>query len=124
MMKMFGLADGKLIPLPNGEAHVYVYFNPDEKEKSFLTGQLLIDDHTLSSSLDPEELGRIEFEENHLAAIIKRPKKYCSQDNFIFKMSSVGIFLFADQLIIVVREEDLSLDGRVFSKMHTLQDVF
>lgn len=125
MLKTFQLIDGKLAAATgNDPQQLYVYSNPDETERQFLTGQLGIDEHTLNSSLDPEEVGRIEFEANHLAAIIKRPKKYTSQDNFIFKISSIGLFLFADKLIVIVSEEELLWEKKIFSRMHSIRDIF
>ena len=107
-----------------GPAALYVYVNPDEKEKAQLITTSAIDEHTFHSSLDPEEVGRIEFEDNHLAAIIKKPKKYSSEDNFIFKISSVGLFLFTDKLIVVSGEDDLTWEGRLFSRLHSVRDIF
>ena len=124
MLKTFYLMDGKLSQTGAGPAALYVYVNPDEKERVQLITTLAIDEHTFHSSLDPEEVGRIEFEDNHLAAIIKKPKKYSSEDNFIFKISSVGLFLFTDKLIVVSGEDDLTWEGRLFSRLHSVRDIF
>lgn len=105
-------------------AQVLVYIDPDLHERSRLITQLAIDEHTLGSSLDPEELGRIEFETSHLAAIIKRPRRYSSEDNFLFKVHSVGLFLFAERLVIVCAEDVFSWEGRTFSKIYTVRDLF
>lgn len=59
-----------------------------------------------------------------MAAIIKRPKKYCVQDNFIFKVSSIGLFLYPEKLVLVCPEEDPTWESKVFSKMHSVQDIF
>lgn len=124
MLKAFRLVEGRLSESEIENSCVYVYINPDEKEKACLINQVLIDEHTLNSSLDPDELGRIEFESNHLAAIIKNPKRYNSQDNFLFKVSSIGLFVFPEKLIIVAAEEEVSFEGRIFSKMQSAKDVF
>lgn len=124
MLKTFCLIDGKLTETSVENVQVYIYINPDAQERSSLINQYLIDEHTLNSSLDPEELGRIEFEANHLATIVKRPKRYDFHDNFLFKVSSIGLFLFAEKLILVFGEEQLLYDSRIFSKMHSLRDVF
>ena len=123
MFKAFSIIDGKLIESENGKAQVYIYSNPDEKERLSLLNQSL-DEHTLTSSLDPEEVGRIEFEDTHLAAIIKRPRRYHSEDNFLFRVSSVGLFLFPDKLIIIMSEGDILAEGKIFSKTQTVQDLF
>ena len=124
MLKSFKLVEGKLVECGTEGSCVSVYINPDEKEKAYLVNQALIDEHTFNSSLDPDEVGRIEFESNHLAAIIKKPKRYSSQDNFLFKVSSIGLFLFVDQLIVVTAENGSSFDKRIFSKMQSAKDAF
>ncbi|MCK7505961.1 MAG: hypothetical protein MZV70_19085 [Desulfobacterales bacterium] len=39
------------------------------------------------SSLDPDELARLEFEPEHTVAIFKRPRYYTAADHFLFKVS-------------------------------------
>ena len=124
MLKTFRLVEGKLAETGVENAQIFIYINPDAQEKFYLINQYLIDEHTLNSSLDPEELGRIEFESNHLAAIVKRPKRYDSKDNFLFKVSSVGLFLFPEKLVLIFSSEELLYDRRIFTKMHSLRDVF
>lgn len=125
MLKKFKLLNGRLSPVvEEGEADIYVYAEPDEAEKAHLIGSLHIDEHTLNSSLDPDELGRVEFEADHMAVIIKKPKRYSSNDNFVFKVSSVGVFLFADKLIVVTSADDFSWESRLFARMHSIKDVF
>jgi magnesium transporter len=65
----------------------------------------------------------VEFETNHIAVIIKRPRRYRSQDAFLFKVLSIGLFLFNDKLIIV-SQDDFAFEGRIFNKTRSLQDVF
>jgi len=123
MLKTFQLTGGKVVECGPDSQCLAVYINPDEKEKAYLINQMSLDEHTLNSSLDPEELGRVEFEANHVAVIVKKPKRYMSDDSFLFKVSSVGIFLFSDKAIVVTSEE-LNWEGRVFSKAQSTQDLF
>ncbi len=124
MLKQLYITDGKITDSGQGEALVWVYTAPDEAERKYLVEQLKIDEHTLNSALDPDELSRLEFEPEHSAMIFKRPKHYTAQDNFLFRVVSTGVFLFKDRLIIV-RTDDASLfEGRPFIKMQTVQDVF
>ena len=92
-------------------APVTVVINPDDAEKRYLIDTLKIDEHTLASALDPDELSRLEFEPEHLALIYKRPRSYTAADQFLFKVSSVGAFLFKDKLILVVSEDVPLADG-------------
>ncbi|MGE5294838.1 MAG: magnesium transporter CorA family protein [Solirubrobacterales bacterium] len=124
MLKQLYIADGKITDNGQGEAVVWVYTTPDDAERKYLVEQLKIDEHTLNSALDPDELSRLEFEPEHAAMIFKRPKHYTAQDNFLFRVVSTGVFLFKNRLVII-RTDDASLfEGRPFIKMQTVQDVF
>jgi magnesium transporter len=123
MLKQLYISQGRLVEENGGDAAVHVYVAPDETEKKYLVEQLKIDEHTLNSSLDPDELSRLEFEPEHVAMIVKRPKHYTAEDNFLFKVSSIGVFMFKDKLIVVVAEEAPLFDGKPFVKVQSIQDV-
>ncbi len=106
-----------------GEAAVLVYFAPDEAERRYLVDQLKIDEHTLNSALDPDELGRLEFEPEHVAMILKRPKRHAAEDSFFFKVLSAGVFLFKDRLVIVLADDAVLFEGKPFMKIQSIQDI-
>jgi len=123
MIRRYKIADGRLQENGAEDSPVLVYASPDEGERKRLIEAFRIDEHTLASALDPDELGRLEFEEDHVAVIFKRPKNYSSADNFLFKVWSYGLFLFRDR-VIIVRTEDVPLfDTRHFAKLKTPLDV-
>jgi magnesium transporter len=115
--------NGKLQEDDKAEPPVYVYTAPTDEEKKQLIEQYKIDEHTLNSSLDPDELSRLEFEPEHTAMIFKRPKHYAAEDNFLFKVASAGVFMFKDKLIIVSGEEAPLFEGRLFMKVQSIQDI-
>lgn len=120
----YKVADGQLQDAPPEQADVFIYVSPDEAERRELVDALKIDEHTLASSMDPDELARLEVEPEHLAAIMKRPKHYSAKDNFLFKVSSIGLFLFKDKLVMVLAEDAIVVDkGRGFMRMHGPADV-
>lgn len=123
MLKKYLIENGKLVENGRDDAQVHVYIAPDEAEKRYLIDQLKIDEHTLNSSLDPDELSRLEFEPEHTAIIFKRPRHYQASDNFLFKVLSAGVFVFKDRLIIVMGEEAPLFEGKPFIKIQTIQDV-
>jgi magnesium transporter len=123
MLKNLYMTEGKLVECGQGEPAVLVYTAPDEAERKYLVEQLKIDEHTLNSSLDPDEVSRLEFEPEHVAMIFKRPKRYTAEDSFLFKVVSTGLFLFKDRLIIVLAEDAPLFEGRPFIKMQSVQDV-
>jgi magnesium transporter len=123
MLKKLYITDGKLAETGNGEPVVFVYIAPDENERKYLVEQLKIDEHTLNSSLDPDELSRLEFEPDHAAMVFKRPKHYTARDNFLFRVLSTGVFLFKDRLVVVVADDAPLFEGRPFIKIQSVQDV-
>jgi magnesium transporter len=82
-----------------------------------------VDEHTLLSALDPEELARIEFEPSHAALIFKTPKNYSGSDQLLFKASTVGAFLFSDRLIVVTGADAPLFEGKIFLKVPSLPDL-
>lgn len=123
MVKKLKLSDGKLVECTNSEAIVFVYVAPDEAEKKYLVNELKIDEHTLYSSLDPDELSRLEFEPEHIAMILKRPKHYAAQDEFLFRILSTGVFVFKDKLVVVIGEDAPLFEGKPFTKLQTVHDI-
>jgi magnesium transporter len=123
MVHWWRLQGGKLEPCAAGEGQVLVYVNPDEAERRHLLHDLKVDEHTLTSALDPDELARMEFEPEHTAIIIKRPKNYSAADNFLFKVASLGILVFRDQVALVVNEDTALFEGRQFQRLKSIQDV-
>ena len=107
----------------DSDAPIWVYTAPDEAERRYLIDQLKIDEHTLNSALDPDELSRLEFEPDHAAIIFKRPKHYTAQDNFLFRVVSTGAFVFKDRLVIVRADDAPLFEGRPFIKIQSVQDV-
>lgn len=123
MLQQMELLNGRVAR--NGEAfgNVHVYVNPNETERKYLSETLKLDEHTLASALDPDELARLEFEPDHVAIIFKRPRNYSNEDQFVFKVSSIGLFLFSDKLVIVLPEDISLFQGKPFARVSSLHDL-
>ncbi|HPC47554.1 MAG TPA: magnesium transporter CorA family protein [Deltaproteobacteria bacterium] len=124
MRRDYELAEGRIVGCAHGEGRVVVFVNPDPDEKKFLTCQLGVDEHTLASSLDPDEVSRLEFEPNHVALIFKMPKSYSGEDQLLFRVCSTGAFLFKDRLVLVVSEDVPLFEGKQFQRVSTLNSLF
>ncbi len=123
MLKYYNIIQGKITETAKEKACIYYYINPDETEKKFLIEKYKIDEHTLQSALDPNELARLEFEPEHIAIILKRPKKYEARDQLLFKVPTVGIFFFKNFLIIISSEEITLFDGKLFLNVSSLSEL-
>ncbi len=123
MLKEYKIADNKLVETDN-HAQVYVYINPTPQEQRFLVDTYKLDEHTLLSALDPDELPRLEYEPDHTVLIYKRPKNYSGKDQLEFKVASVGMFLFKDKLVLVLAEEIALFVGKRFQRVESIKEVF
>ncbi len=123
MLRSFAISGGRIAEQQNGDGNLLVYCNPDDGEKRVLVEQMLIDAHNLQSSMDPDEIARLELEPDHVAMIFKRPKNYSAEDELVFKVSSMGLFWSPQRLIVVVPEDYSVFDGRPFQKIASVQDV-
>lgn len=124
MRKNYRLSEGRIVECEDPEAQILVFNAPTDAEKAFLVGEFKIDEHTLNSSLDPDELSRLEFEPEHAALIINRPKNYCREDQFLFKVASTGLFLFKTKLVVVMADDATVFDGsKTFARIASLPDA-
>lgn len=124
MLTKYNIVDKKLCLTNDKKAQVYVFTNPSVEEQRFLVTDFQIDEHTLASSLDPDELPRLEFEPEHIVMIYKRPKNYSGKDQLEFKVASVGTFLFSDKLVVVLAEDIPLFVGKRFQKVDSIKNVF
>lgn len=124
MLKRYLINGDKKICLSDDEScPILVYVNPDENERKVLIEKHGVDEHTLASALDPDELSRLEFEPNHLAVIFKRPKNYSGKDQFLFKAGTIGMFYYTEKLILVISEDINPFDGKQFNRVTCLGDI-
>jgi magnesium transporter len=124
MQKHYTIVNRKLTEVPDGaESLVDVFIAPDEQEKRYLIDQRKLDEHTFASALDPDELSRLEFEPEHVAMIYKRPRNYSGAEQFLFRVASVGAFLFKDRLEIIISEDVPVFDGAQFARVKSPADI-
>ncbi|MBN1575266.1 MAG: magnesium transporter CorA family protein [Chitinispirillaceae bacterium] len=123
MLRTYAIVEGKILPAEGKKGPIFVFVNPDGSEVASLESTFHINEHTLQSSLDPDELSRLEFEKDHVAVILKRPKSYSYEEQFLFKVSSIGLFIFKERMVILIPEEVPLFDGKVSISIQTMLDV-
>jgi len=111
MVQKFEITNGILTRTNNEQSPISLYIAPNDAERKYLVQELKLDEHTLASALDPDELARLEFEPEHTALIIKTPMPHSPSEPFLFRIASVGVYLFKDRLIIVTADESFGFDG-------------
>ncbi len=127
MLKKYIIKNNKIEEenaLSSEEATILLFVNPSPEEKKYLVDVLKIDEHTLASAMDPEELPRLETEPEHTALILNRPRNYSGKDQLVFRVASMGLFLYKDKLVIVLPEEIPLFIGKRFNFVTDLNEVF
>lgn len=99
MLRGYCLDCGKLSQA--GERADFLCFSNPTPEERVKLSSFGITDHDISCALDPDELGRLEAAEDHVVFIVKTPRNYSDSDNYLFRVTSFGIFLFPDKLVMV-----------------------
>ena len=122
MLKTYKIEQGRIVEAPDGP--IYLFVEPTSEEKAQLVTRFKIDEHNLTSAMDPNELPRLELEEDHLALIFKAPKSYTAADNFVFRINSLGLFLYQDKLVVVAPPDFSEFQGRAFTKVQNLAMLF
>lgn len=123
MLKKFSIIGGKIEEIQVETSNILIYSNPNEDEKKDIIEKYEIDEHTLNSALDPNELSRLDFEDNYTTIIFKTPKNYSGKDMLFFKASTIGIFLFNEKMIIVTNDEYLHFEKKLFMRINSFQDI-
>lgn len=124
MIKRYKLDNGQLVQTEAETPLVWLLIDPNEDEKQWVVSSFGLDEHNLASAFDPEEPARMELEPDHLELIFKRPKNYSSRDQFLFKVSSMGLFLFKDKLIIAISEDLNLFTGKYFKHVDGIREIF
>ena len=118
-----GVARESTTPIA-GCPEVYYYVNPTEDERKTMINDFEIDEHSLNSCLDPDELSRLEFNPEGTFIIFKHACDHRESDDFLFKVTSVGLLLTPERLIIISAQPiPATFGGKYFLRLQTLQDV-
>lgn len=109
----YDIADGLVSPALDAGAPILVYgADLTAEQREFLTTEMQIDEHTLQSALDPDEMARVEFEPSHVALIIKRANRIREESGQDFRVASLGAFLFDSKLIFIHTDGAPLFEGR------------
>ncbi len=123
-MKIYmNIVEQRVVAAEAGRGNIVVFASPDADEKKELHDVYGVDAHTLESSLDVDEIARIEFSNEHQFIVWKMPKSFTFTGALSFGMSSIGILVRADKLIFITDNPANLLEGKPFQKVASLQDV-
>lgn len=120
MIEGYCIDSGVLCKAPVDRASVWLSIAPDSAERLMLQQELGIGAQALESSLDPDEVARIEIKPDHLFLIWKRPESF---DGRVFNVSSFGVVLSEQRLVVICASNSLLSGLDHGSRMSSPLDV-
>ncbi|HUX38283.1 MAG TPA: magnesium transporter CorA family protein [Rectinemataceae bacterium] len=127
MKQYYDIVDGKILArgelAPADGARIIAFISPDKDEKRELIEELGLDPHDLASALDQDELGRLEADGERLNVIMKLPRNFTSENQLLFTVTSAGLFLSPDRLIVVTTDDADLFEDRVMKVVRTPRDA-
>lgn len=109
----YAIENGLVAPSDDPRAPIVVYGRPSPEQFEFLTTEMQIDEHTLQSALDLDEMARLEFEPSHVAIILKRAHRIRDDERGDeFRVASLGAFLFENKLVFIHTDDAPLFEGR------------
>ncbi len=121
MRQYYGINESRIVSMEGGPIQVFV--EPDAAEKRILLEELGIDPHDLACALDPDEIGRLESDGERLNVIMKLPRNFTSENQLLFTVTSAGLFLTPDRLIIVTTDNADLFEDRNMKVVRNLRDA-
>jgi len=120
MVKYYKLQTGRVAVAEKHEAEITMLVCPSQEEINGLMRDYQLDEHTIASAFDTEELARLEYEDDYTAIIFKKPKSYNAEDRFLFRITSFGVFIFTNKIVILSDGEMPFSDEKRFSRITSL----
>lgn len=122
MVETYGFEGGRVVPRAESPS-VLVYTAPTDAERAALVGELGVDEHDMRSALDPDELGRLEIDGARATVILKVPRNFTSEDQLLFTVTSIGLFVSRDRLVVVTTDELDIFDDRNVKRVANVHDA-
>ena len=123
MRQDFRVEAGKIVEAARGSGTIRLYAEPTDEDRAELLASGGIDEHTLNSALDPEEVPRVEVEPEYAFMIWKRPDPALFRHSKIFQVSSVGILIRPGQLTFITATEGPALQRPRTRSVGSLNEV-
>jgi magnesium transporter len=123
MMKHFAIAGDHLAETTAGAGRVLVVSGPDERERAHLQDQYGLDDYDLASTLDPDEIPRLDVTGDRMFLVCKVPETAGVADSVELGVRVVGVVLRQDRLAFASAAGEVSFSDREFRQVRDPRDV-
>jgi magnesium transporter len=119
----FELKNGAITDATEDSACIIVYIAPNDQEKRHITEALRLDPYDLDSALDPDEVSRLEVSPDRVSLIWKRPNSATADEQLRLDISSLGLFLHRDRLLVILSDGPVPFSAKEFNGVSSTTDV-
>ncbi|MFA5904012.1 MAG: magnesium transporter CorA family protein [Desulfobacula sp.] len=123
MMKYFEIAGHRLVESQPDKGQVLVASAPDDGERALIQEGFHLDDYDLASTLDADEIPRLELSGKRLFIIWKMPDSAVVSEAVELGVSVTGLVLVEDRLAFVRAVGGVSFTEREFRNIEDTRDV-
>ena len=122
-MKSFEIAGNRVVESAPGAGQIVLVTAPDDHDRAFLQEQFHLDDYDLASTLDADEVPRVEAANGRLLLIWKTPESASIAETVELGVNVTGICLIHDRLAFVRATGDIPFSDREFRSVHDTRDA-
>lgn len=122
-MKYFECTANGLVESNESSGQIVIASAPDERARALIKEQFRLDDYDLGSTLDADEVPRLESSNGRLLLIWKVPLSATVSDTVELGVITLGICLNQERLAFVRASGDVGLADREFRSVSSTRDV-
>lgn len=122
-MKHFEITATGLVESTDGSGPIAVASAPDDRARALLREGFRLDDYDLGSTLDPDEVPRLESSDGRLLLIWKIPESATVAGTMELGVSTLGICVNQERLAFVRATGEISFKDREFRTVRSSRDV-
>jgi magnesium transporter len=123
MIKQYEIINNRVIASPEGQGQIMVALAPDEGERAILKEQFHIDEYDMASTLDIDEVPRLDVSGGRLLAIWKVPDRVTVFNSIELGIKVAGVIIHSDRLIFIHTGGDMSFTEREYRNTGDIRDV-
>jgi magnesium transporter len=123
MIKHLDIENNCIVESAHDVGPILVVFAPDDRDRARVQEQFGLDDYDLNSTLDPDEVSRLDISEGRLFLIWKVPETVLVSEAIDLAVSTVGLSLLKNRLVFIRRMTDISFTDKEFRKVSDVTDT-
>jgi len=123
MLKQFTIEASGIKDSSDTRGDLLVFVAPDDRERELIGSQFKLDEYDVASTLDPDEIPRLECAENRALVIWKAPESARVGEAVELGVLSIGLVLAEDRLAFILEKQEISFATREYRNVSNVHDV-